>query len=867
MQTFGRSRIGSLRGGAIGVLATLLLIGSLFIHSASSRAADAPATLSDYVDPSQVITDWQKSQWAQPWRSYMETVPASTFINAVGINFNVEVWRPGVAEATARLLADNGFTRARIEIGWGALDYNDPSKLTAAALKNVVPTIAAMRKYGIRPLITLNANSGGPCPVKLDTVTLTAAARKGATEIHVSPSDVSKIVPGKTGIRSGGTSANYLFKSVTPDGTVQLSAPLGEIWQSTTKTKVIESLDAGPLEVETLLYEPFQAEKLADGTPNPAFNRTMQGWLSYVGVVTNKVKELLGSEEFDVEVWNELSFGSRFLELRDYYRPSIGEGLNGGWNEDAILKGTVDYIRDPAHGVPNIGIGNGFSNQSPGWGPEDSPAGLTAQDKHPYAGARFFPSGEGTEGLRPLNGLGEQSGTSVPPGLWKAAFTPTYTAFFPEYYLSAIPNQTLTRDLSPTPTWYAGSMHGRNVNTPGGGPLEHWITEVNLNPKGGYVPNLSARDIRHIQAKSILRYLVAYVNKGMTAIDFFAASDTAFGLVEPEFFSSLRSHPTDYPGVTAAGETIEAVGRLTKGFSDGPITSHRELTLDSLTQLTDNRQFNGNGTPQYPPLYNRDVFAFLPFQASQSRFVIPVYVMTRNVSQNYQSTDSTDPTRFDLPAEPYRMVIGGIDGSKTDVSASDPLTGDAIPVEVLARSDSDITVEMPVTDSPRLLTIQEGVPPVEPPPTEPPPTVEPPQGGTTPPAHGPKKTAPNPSGQGKGSADSAPVTGLQILKRANLLRDRRVVVTVSCSEECRLVLRGKVLAGKRTFAMRAISPAPGFSPAGSDVTAYIGFTKGTRNAIQRILARGLPVNAEINISAVTTDGTETTFRRKLAVRP
>src|SRR5947209_8626079 len=47
-----------------------------------------------------------RSHWIQPWRAYLDTTPATTLLNAVGINFNVDL---PYAAATARVLAANGF--------------------------------------------------------------------------------------------------------------------------------------------------------------------------------------------------------------------------------------------------------------------------------------------------------------------------------------------------------------------------------------------------------------------------------------------------------------------------------------------------------------------------------------------------------------------------------------------------------------------------------------------------------------------------------------------------------------------------------------------------------------------------------------
>src|SRR6185312_10307438 len=167
------------------------------------------------------------------------------------------------------------------------------------------------------------------------------------------------------------------------------------------------------------------------------------------------------------------------------------------------------------------------------------------------------------------------------------------------------------------------------------------------------------------------RSLVAYVNKGVTAIDFFAASAGDLSLVDPGFFKAAGARTAAYPGDAAGGETMAAVRRLSEALAGAePLVTTRRLALRELTDFSGNAQFEGNGTAAYPPLYNREVLAFLPFQVTRRRFVIPVYVMTRNVTA-------------DLAAEPYRLAIGGIDGEGAEVTASDPLTGETVPVEVI----------------------------------------------------------------------------------------------------------------------------------------------------------------------------------------
>ena len=818
--------------------------------------------MTDYTDPGQAMKWGNRSHWMQPWRSYMDTVPATTLLDAVGINFNVS--QKEVA-STAELLGNSGFKRARIEVGWGTLDYDDPTQMSESSRQSLVKTLTAMRDNGIRPLILLNANHGKPCPITRDTIELTTAGTKGDTTLSVAPADVDKIVPGRTGITNNGIAAEDLFASVDPDGLAHLSKPL------------YADVPAGSLPVTTLRYEPFRPATLEDGSPNPRFEPTMQGWLNYVGVVTREVKSILGSEEFDVEVWNELSFGSRFLNINGYYEPDI-EWANFK-NFKPILFGTVDYLRNPAHGVPNIGIGNGFANQSPWWNGTESPVGLTAIDKHPYAGWDSFPLEAQVNGNRPLNGVGELTGWKDDDNHYHEFFTPTYDDFFPEHFLSGIQTETLIHDLSPRISTIARVEHGRSTHPEGGAPPAMWITEVNLGPGRGPTPatSMSAADIRHIESKVVLRYLAAYVNKGVTALDFYAASGGELSLVDQGFFSSIKSNPTTYPGDSAGGETTDAVRRLTDSMAGAQtISSHRTLSLGKLTDYSSNVQFEGNGTAEYPPLYNREVFAFFPFQVNQRRFVIPVYVMTRNVAKIYPGAPSTDPHRFDLPPERYGMTIGGIDGESTHVSATDPLTGNSIPVEVVARSSDQVEVEMGVTDSPRLLTVEEDEAGQELPSEEeggegeeePPlgeeeaPTEEEEGGGKSPARHALERAPSDSPGAGTWASPYLHLRGSRAL-----LQTRRLVIFTKCGSRCPLSVKGRFSVGPRSYRMIVSPRGSRLTQMGSVRTTFDLSISDRATKLGRFaLRRRTPVRVALVVQARPDSGGLQIARHVVALR-
>jgi hypothetical protein len=120
-------------------------------------------------------------------------------------------------------------------------------------------------------------------------------------------------------------------------------------------------------------------------------------------------------------------------------------------------------------------------------------------------------------------------------------------------------------------------------------------------------------------------------------------------------------------------------------------------------------QFAGDGTAAHPPLYDRDVVAFFPFQADSHRFVIPAYVMTRDMAKLYAPDASvSDVTRYDLPPENYRLTIGGLHAKRLSVHALDPITGAAVPVRVVSATTRAVVVQVALTDYPRLLVISDG---------------------------------------------------------------------------------------------------------------------------------------------------------------
>lgn len=638
------------------------------------------------------------SPWLQPWRSTLTTRPASSLLNAIGINLDVS---PAEAPATIRLLHDNGFRRARLELPWNAMSYSKPAQLADPAAWR--PYILLMRQYHIRPLILLNANSGGPGPATTSQVTLTAPAHAGATTVSLTTASAGQVVPGLTGFD---TALPYpqrpgdLITGVRADGLAELSRPLPM------------ALPAGPVSVTTLRYPPFAPPYLADGSANPRFEQTLSGWLTYARSVAEFVRDTYGSSAFDIEVWNELTFGSAFLDETNYYSPVPDPGSTGDVTA-VLLQRTAQMLHDPANGLPGVKVGDGFSNQMPWPSGATVPLGTNAIDKHPYSASRVFPGSSDEPGIRPLDALGEPNYSAAAAAAAasqpiRPKFTPTYRIFMPEYLLTGTQTETLMRDLSPITSYVYETPHGARTHPNGGPPPAMWITEDGLDATAAVSNGLPPADVPEFQAKTALRLLASYASEGAQAIDLFAADGgPCCQLIPQSFFDAVDANPESYPA-SQGGMTMVSVKRMTSTLAGAKTVLHsRQLTLTAIAQAGNAAQFTGNGTAPLPSLYNRDVLAFFPFQVTAHRFVSAVYVMTRDLTHHYASHPAPGSTPYDLPAEQFRLTIGNVMGRHARVSLTDPLTGIHVRAHIVARTKTSIVVQLPVTDSPRMLTIDD----------------------------------------------------------------------------------------------------------------------------------------------------------------
>ena len=272
------------------------------------------------------------------------------------------------------------------------------------------------------------------------------------------------------------------------------------------------------------------------------------------------------------------------------------------------------------------------------------------------------------------------------------------------------------RDLAPFATEIYGTPHGRAVGAPDGAPVETWMTEYNLNtntlfPLGienpdQYIGTASGREKERLQAVIALRSLVSMTSKGMSRVYFYAAAHSpGYSLVSNRFMAALNAAPSTYPGDSRGGETMDAMRRLIARFrGPGPDGPARQLELRAIAQEGDRAQFGGDGSAAHPDLYDRELLAVFPFQSSPTRFVIPVYVMTPNLTTVHGDSDN----RFDLPDERFRITLGNLPATAEPpaVGAYDPMRDSETPARLVSRQGDRAVFEVAATNYPRLLTVE-----------------------------------------------------------------------------------------------------------------------------------------------------------------
>ena len=659
----------------IGILVVLLTTSTLVVAQQMQGLA-GPYTSEKYLldQPFGI-----NSQWIYPSRSYLKTVPAAHFLQGVGINFNPSGEN---ADLVAEMLAIHGFKRMRVEIDWGDLDYATESNISSQP--SLIAALQAAQKWGLRPLIVLNANQGNPCPHLSMTHTVMANAAQGATSVQLD--GTSDLVIGYSGISNlNAYTMNQVIVTSISGNTVTLSQPLPV------------ALTAGQvLVMNTFKYVPFTVS--ADPNYKAAQQEaTRAGWDKYVIAIANIVSQNLGTQPgandmgFDLELWNELTFGSQFLCLPIYYgQPLFPNSLSGVG--DAIIRKTARTLEDNPRLFAGVVLEDGFANENPFAASSLELPRFGALGKHPYPVIATYPAGQQIVGGM-LNALLHYDAYT---------FIPSYSGYMPEYYGTTIQTETIVRDLAPITTTVYGVAHGENARVIDGrvSPCPVFITEIGIIPAEVGITDSATSML--MKAKGDSRMLVFFLNKGAGLVDLFAACGggdwdyQVLSLAFEQYAFSNSTYPSpDTPYVSPAVHIIsQIVSQMSNGLDRSLDESKtRALEVKSIHGSNNDYQFAGDGTLAHPPGYDREAFAFLPYQVNAHRFIIPYYVMTRNIAQP-------------LIPESFEIEFTGIHTKGATMSVYDPLNDVSVPLTVDSAGD-DLRLSLTAADYPYLLIIDE----------------------------------------------------------------------------------------------------------------------------------------------------------------
>lgn len=710
-------------------------------------AGETAALTEPYENPvHQAVPFGRHSYFLAPWRSYMDTWPAMRYHETLGITMNTYLHQ---VEPAAAVLAEAGIRQARVEFGWNSVRFDRPDTLTDAAAQRFAATLRALRKHGIRPLLLLNANSGAPCPHRDVAVALLKDASPGDRILLLE--SVDGIKPHFTGLNEQAYQRAFPLivkvTATTPDPTSDDAA--GTQWRCELSAPLRKAIPAGTIKLSTLRYHPFGGTVFEGGKANPDAEETFNGWLQYVKAVTDAAKDALGTggtndAGFDLEVWNEYTFGSHFLDERHYYQPSRafeepfvyrnhGRVQKG---HEAILPMTVDWVNDPANGLPGVRVISGFSNQRPWECGRYVWPGQAGFSRHYYTGsdrkeisraAHIRGRTSGIEG--PVDALGRVDGepdgkdwhTITPSSL----YVPEHVVAMPEFGHYAYRTEFMTRDLQPFPgPW---SDHYRYGHPGTGRPAEVWMTETNWyrKPFAMRLRELAGCEktdprykalMHHVGAKAVLRTFVFCGHKGVETITLFAAKgeDDGFAVLPEAFFARIDAAKGKLTDAARAetGPQLAALARVTDLMQTGrKIDVARKLRVDRVVEHDPRPVFEAEGTAERPHRWHRDDLAILPFQLNVDTFAIGIYVVTRDMTRAWQpDREPLDPLRYDMPPQIFDVTFANLRGDGATLSVLDPITGETVAAEALASGAAHLVVRLPVTDYPRFLVIKEAAP-------------------------------------------------------------------------------------------------------------------------------------------------------------
>src|SRR6266446_3149540 len=697
------------------------------------------------------------SYWLNPWRCYMDTRVLDDFYNCLGVNHSVNsafVNSTVGWNSIAQVCATAGIKHMRIEVDWGAFTYSNVNVLSnPLTLQFYSDILNACKNNGIRPLILLNANHISPCPFFFFNPTTTAQSNIGSTTVSFSPSDVSQILPGYTGLMSSPNNPGMGFPLFT-------SVDSGTGICTTSATLTVTN---GSIQLVTMKYHPFSGSLNADNSTNPFCQETINGWVLFVQNSCALVSGILGNNNFDVEIWNKLSNGSNFLDEKNYYSPAprVTDWTHTNWgatchynnNFYALAAISADTIKA---GWPGTRVINGLANTLPWW------SGISAWKTWDFNSRHFYSSSGvtsyannnqgGSHGVfAPVNyngGLDGHTSSGSPPSIdisnhtivAGTAWAPTFRLGCPEAPFWGVFQNGICQKIQAIPSGYTNARFagqadidnfGRDWMNMWRGSTNFWgglcgetETETNFSRKT-FLNNIQTEtgctttDSRFItlaywiQAKALMRIFPFYSHKGVQLVSIYTLqdnNDNGFSLLPLSFITALMANNGVLTSGIAAqvGLPLLSLGNLVNFLKSlqSTLTTLVPLTVTSINEFDPVLVFSGDGTAVHPDRYQGENFAILPFQASDSVYAIFCYAATNEMCYDYEvNSDPINTSNYQMPDQYYDVCITGFKNRVTSCRQYDTLTMSYISDAPFTYINSVLTVRLTSTDYSRILVV------------------------------------------------------------------------------------------------------------------------------------------------------------------
>ena len=217
--------------------------------------------------------------------------------------------------------------------------------------------------------------------------------------------------------------------------------------------------------------------------------------------------------------------------------------------------------------------------------------------------------------------------------------------------------------------------------------FHHYITEHGVVPAECGVTDTD--EAWRLKTYCALRSFCLWLNKGIDVLHYFQAADKPGGMGLLPF--DISRLPADARWNDVATPPMRAIRAMRDVFAGAePVETPVRLDVDIEPTGPVGRIFAGDDG--HRPLTHQDVFAFLPFQTNARRLVIPVYVMTYDVTQR-------------MPEETYQLTVKGLAAEAKSVRLIDPITARSEQIPSTGGAAS-VRVEVKVADYPRWLVVE-----------------------------------------------------------------------------------------------------------------------------------------------------------------